>query len=448
MHNQQQAIKEAITSYEAALKRVDEEIVPLQQTLMALLYGREGTKNPVSAYEPKIHLLRAHLSSLADERSDIQGLMNVHRSLVSSIHLIPPEVWAQIFSLCLPETRYIPWDSKFPPFTLGRVCWRWRAIVLSTPELWSSISLYIPNVSEGKAHPGWMSLFHAFLDRSGTLPASFEIIWQPAKYSQDGIFEEFLPTVIPRVISRVRHLSLSLPDRFVCMFWEEQMPLLESFRLGNEYTAIMEPPTLAGAPRLRSATFDSIYLQPFVWQLPWSNLTEFTSKSCHLDIQRAVHVLKWCPNLETCRMRVIPNLHNALFGVSLSPMDPDEKIVMKSLKSLAITIGTNENVFPLLDALNLPVLEHMEISCATSIDVNNGTRRIWPKPYILALVKRSSCQLRRLVFKNIQPLYDIELKDLVERVPSLVEFDASLDGRDALHPEIKEVLRRRRALAL
>ncbi|ESK97341.1 hypothetical protein Moror_17772 [Moniliophthora roreri MCA 2997] len=443
MHDQQEVIKEAITSYEAALKRVDDEILPLQQSLTALLHGREGTINPVSAYEPKIRLLKAHLSSMADERSDIQHLLAVHKSLVSSIHLVPPEVWAHIFILCLPDTRYIPWDSNFSPFIFGRVCWRWRAIVLSTPKLWASISLLIPSPSEKDRRPGWIPLVHAFLNRSATVPVSLEITWHPVKYSRDEVnFEDILPDIVLCTSPRLRHLSLSLPDSCVRMFWDATMPLLETFSLRNEYKEI-SPPTSINAPRLHSATFDSIYLQPIEWHFSWSTLTEFISKSCYLDVQRAVHLLSWCPRLERCRMRIIPNRVDAPF--SPPPIGLDEKIVMKSLKSFGIIIGSNENVFALLDALNLPVLEEMEISCATAISVASGRMRIWPKPYILALLSRSKCRLRKLVFSNIYPLYEVELRDLVERVPSLEGFDVLLEGRDALQHDIAEILHRRKS---
>ncbi|KAJ7868299.1 hypothetical protein B0H13DRAFT_1511581, partial [Mycena leptocephala] len=57
---------------------------------------------------------------------------------------LPPEILALIFIQCLPD-HVFPSLSTAPLLLCG-ICHRWREVVLSTPNLWSSISLYFAAV--------------------------------------------------------------------------------------------------------------------------------------------------------------------------------------------------------------------------------------------------------------------------------------------------------------
>ncbi|KAJ7112501.1 hypothetical protein C8R44DRAFT_882272 [Mycena epipterygia] len=57
---------------------------------------------------------------------------------------LPYELISQIFVYCLPLHRRVPPTRKRAPLQLAQICSQWRAVVLSTPNLWSSIYLEFP----------------------------------------------------------------------------------------------------------------------------------------------------------------------------------------------------------------------------------------------------------------------------------------------------------------
>ncbi|KAF9482921.1 hypothetical protein BDN70DRAFT_918728 [Pholiota conissans] len=98
---------------------------------------------------------------------------NVHDLLTSRL---PPEVVSRIFIKFLPASvsrsysinmnRRKPFDElpTTTPFLLGSVSTRWRAVTLSTPPLWTSISIDLTYTSEAFA-----ILLQEWLERSGGL---------------------------------------------------------------------------------------------------------------------------------------------------------------------------------------------------------------------------------------------------------------------------------------
>ncbi|KAL1657858.1 hypothetical protein GGF50DRAFT_38425, partial [Schizophyllum commune] len=62
------------------------------------------------------------------------------KSLLSPIQCLPPELLSRIFLLAVPDIWYrAPSGGMTLPF--ASVCSRWRAVALSMPQLWSSITI-------------------------------------------------------------------------------------------------------------------------------------------------------------------------------------------------------------------------------------------------------------------------------------------------------------------
>ncbi|KII92014.1 hypothetical protein PLICRDRAFT_104006, partial [Plicaturopsis crispa FD-325 SS-3] len=98
----------------------------------------EETKR-LSVLETELARMQAIVDRLARERNEAEKTVRTHRDLLSLARALPPELLSEIFVHCLPEDT-TP-NVRRAPLLLGRVCRRWRAISLSTPQLWSSISI-------------------------------------------------------------------------------------------------------------------------------------------------------------------------------------------------------------------------------------------------------------------------------------------------------------------
>ncbi|PBK91099.1 hypothetical protein ARMGADRAFT_1166656 [Armillaria gallica] len=154
--------------------RVADQGPPLEGRLPQLLQSNDApTDADVIFFERKP--LSALLSTL---KSDIAQ----HEKAVHPIRRLPPEVLSEIFLQCIDEggteneasrfseeTLLRPKTSLDPsqcPWTLSKVCSKWRAISLSFPRLWSNIHLYVRD----KKPPQSIRTLNLQLHRSGTHP--------------------------------------------------------------------------------------------------------------------------------------------------------------------------------------------------------------------------------------------------------------------------------------
>ncbi|KAJ6539587.1 hypothetical protein B0H19DRAFT_1382235, partial [Mycena capillaripes] len=73
----------------------------------------------------------------------------------------------RMFSSVFAEDQFL--EPHHPPWILGQICGRWRAIALSTPRLWCSLMLVSSSV-ESLPIASILSLVSAYIERSGQLP--------------------------------------------------------------------------------------------------------------------------------------------------------------------------------------------------------------------------------------------------------------------------------------
>jgi hypothetical protein len=87
---------------------------------------------------------------------------------------VPSEIWAVIFTDCLPDEDFIWPDPAAAPLVLCTVCKKWRSVVRLTSELWSSIHV---EVSLGKDVREVMKGVARWLSWSGTRPLAISCTW-------------------------------------------------------------------------------------------------------------------------------------------------------------------------------------------------------------------------------------------------------------------------------
>ncbi|KDQ62007.1 hypothetical protein JAAARDRAFT_123034, partial [Jaapia argillacea MUCL 33604] len=121
--------------------------------------------------EVELRKLRRRISALEEKRDFTQSRCTNIISLLAPIRRLPPEIISKIFAHTLGPGLVDP--LKHPlPVLLTHVCSYWRHIALSTPTLWSSLSVeprYDHNSAQTK------QILDEFLARSGTAPLSIFI---------------------------------------------------------------------------------------------------------------------------------------------------------------------------------------------------------------------------------------------------------------------------------
>ncbi|KZP10520.1 hypothetical protein FIBSPDRAFT_717320, partial [Athelia psychrophila] len=129
----------------------------------------------ISELDREISRFRAAIAELELKRATLQSFANFHKALLNPVSRLPAEVLSQIFQQCVivpwtdtaRDAKYYPGDNK-TPMAIASVGRQWRDVALSTPRLWSAISLVL-RPKHAKQH---IALASMWLSRAGNSPLS------------------------------------------------------------------------------------------------------------------------------------------------------------------------------------------------------------------------------------------------------------------------------------
>ncbi|KZP04485.1 hypothetical protein FIBSPDRAFT_767383, partial [Athelia psychrophila] len=135
-----------------------------------------ATLADISELDREISRFRAAIEELELKRTALQSFADAQKSLICPVSRLPAEVLSQIFQQCV----IVPWmdpdirrdgdycgDNK-TPMAIASVSRPWRDVALSTPRLWSAISLVL-RPKDAKQH---IALASMWFSRSGDSPLS------------------------------------------------------------------------------------------------------------------------------------------------------------------------------------------------------------------------------------------------------------------------------------
>jgi hypothetical protein len=225
---------------------------------------------------------------------------------------LPPELIAQIFLALGVQDRNV----------CVQICRTWRTIALSTPQLWSTVSIFL---TEHK-YDDQMFYVQIICDRAGVLPLSVTLHSMAKKFYR--FIGQFLrhrspiPTLVP-YLSRIKDLSLSLSEvgiQSFCQLPVGSFPLLEScaiwVSIGRRTSEQLLPTTaLESAPHLQRFTFNDQSAPHFdlsLLRLP-SNLIYLNVES-NLAPSKLLDILRQCPDLEELDPVKIEFIHSNYTG--------------------------------------------------------------------------------------------------------------------------------------
>lgn len=95
--------------------------------------------------DKRIDMLEDSLREIRQSRQKEAAQIDKYHATNSSHRKLAPELLSTIFKYTLKYVE-LPYRFKNSPFTLMRVCAKWRQVAFYTPTLWSSI--YIDNISK------------------------------------------------------------------------------------------------------------------------------------------------------------------------------------------------------------------------------------------------------------------------------------------------------------
>ncbi|KAJ6478820.1 hypothetical protein C8R47DRAFT_1219364 [Mycena vitilis] len=84
------------------------------------------------------------IAGLVDQRDNLGAYVAAHRALVSPARRLPLDILREIFAARLPTHRNCVMSASEAPVLLGRISSAWRAISLSTPQLWARLHIAEP----------------------------------------------------------------------------------------------------------------------------------------------------------------------------------------------------------------------------------------------------------------------------------------------------------------
>ncbi|KAF8634096.1 hypothetical protein AX17_004286 [Amanita inopinata Kibby_2008] len=300
---------------------------------------------------------------------------------VFPINRLPPEVMARVFKHCLPEPGEVEENpNDVAPLLLGRVRSSWQALAYSTPELWSTLNLYIGRGGRNVRH--FTGFITAWLEKSGKLPLNIHLFVPISEKLLDSILE-----CLYRYRSRWEILSIVLLTRIPLPPMGD-LPLLQSFRYTEWLSGGHLDLPFASAPRLTELEWT--YGRRVVGHsgVPWHQLTRL-SFGKGITSDDAIEAIQNCPEL-------------LYFSASVNGDEmertrslPGHQVELRKLRMLFINM--NSDCSPLLRSLTLPELAVFTLS----IDHRRGQ---WPENFVLRrihrellrLFTRSKCKLDRL----------------------------------------------------
>ncbi|KAF9450730.1 hypothetical protein P691DRAFT_809564 [Macrolepiota fuliginosa MF-IS2] len=422
--------------------------------------GAGATQDNPLPQEQRLEALTATISELQDsltalqlQRDTLNTQLTNYKAAISPIRRLLPEILQEIFIQCLPATHNPIMDSREVPLLLNRVCHFWRQVAYTTPRLWSSIHISIPETSLSmrfgsiRTKSPALSDISAWLSRSGALPLSISIshVEPMADYylpSTNDTIRHYLD-VLARFKSRWRSLLLLIPlyDWMDTLgkLRADELPMLEEIYISGplpyvdngtgygsvtlkDLTPLAKDSGILLTPTLRRVAIPFTGQSTLRMPINWQNLTslELLGGSCAYFLSEAARVLVLCGSkLETCTISFL----RVLFD-SLHENQSYGRIHLPNLYSITlIEEGPSSVTSEFLRSLHAPRLRHFGYEQRASWDSQDATQFL-----LQGLVRSFSTFLTQLV----QPLEELSLV-----VEDMAEVD--VEGILQLVPELKRL---------
>ncbi|KAJ7504679.1 hypothetical protein B0H11DRAFT_2347342 [Mycena galericulata] len=334
---------------------------------------REFTRGRIAELDSEIAALKISLTRLKLERKTLRGQLDEY---VYPVLTLPNEIVSEIFLQRIDSCGGSTSNPASPLF-LGHICHKWREIAVSTPSLWTTISLTLADITSPDSR---LRLLEIWLARSRDCPLSISLIDDGPWPDAVSIANQFVAAIVPHC-RRWHALQLKMRFRDFLQI-QGELPLLRELficPLDPDITQISGGPSqiFQWAPKLEMLILNSaINLDTF--KFPWHQLM-FLHVMEGGSLQDLVQILRTAVNLTHLGAQHVYSQDDTV--IDLPPISP-----LPHLGTLAIGRFAHPSINlhrQLLDLLTLPALTHLEIVESLL-------------PAVEGLITRSQCPLDAL----------------------------------------------------
>lgn len=364
--------------------------------------------------DAEIFRLRSLVISLQNRREEMRIRRDGYNSLLAPIRRLPNEVLNDIFLLCRGENYLCgPGQSAvWPPLllTLGEVCVYWRKTIVSTPSLWSAISVDIDEEHEGPS----FGLLDLYLRRSGQSPLTISL---RIGYTEQEKAEQVLQRLIQHS-HRWRYVTLYLDSNIfrgdTIMALRGKLPLLQRLELEADFDLEEEenPDNLELQAFESMPSMHTLHLGACSsrMMLPWAQVVHLDRREC--TPSQFLRCLSLCTNVETVEVSGC-NCYDAVVHAGNDwPAGMIRNVTSPRLRTFSLTLDEQETLSSLFGAVTFPSV--------TSISIRSWQDKKfkWPQDLFTSFISRSSCNLRTLCLYNIF-IPDVHLIAILQMLPTL-----------------------------
>ncbi|KAJ7679227.1 hypothetical protein DFH06DRAFT_1166064 [Mycena polygramma] len=321
----------------------------------------------LNALDEEMKRLRRSINELNTKRVALAADIDAHLALLTPVRHLPDDILREIFMSSLPTTHNAVMASREAPFLLCHVASRWRNIALSTPQLWSSLHLVIPDQPRSQ---NIYALVEQWLARSGTLPLSISVAISSSMNSE--VVTASPLDLLVAVSNRWKSVEFAAsPDyrgdwlcRSLSALHPADVPILTSFKFNSADKTMLSSPFLA-TPTLSSV---SLLFIPHDFRrdsaFSWHSITRLQMGSkqqgyvwggCEIPV-----TLQHCINLEVCTLTIVDTPAHQI---------PNEPIELPHLKSLSVICQERRIARAIIRCINAPELVHLE--CSEPLDASS-----------------------------------------------------------------------------
>lgn len=335
--------------------------------------------------ENRIDHILSLLEPLLRARDECKQLLSAHVNILSPARRIPPEIWSDIFTRCLSEEEHIPIDCTQPPLLLTQICRKWRSFALSTPQLWTSISVEARGSAPSECYS---RVVEDWLSRSGTLLLS-------VKVDTTGYLGQYLVAILISFGTRVKSLDIMAQADERQKIIDACMPALIglSFRGSGILRSLQLSGPLPNLRRLLLPGMNDLMSIAF----PWAELT-FLDITLTIQYNECFTIFYRCHSLCRLALHHIVGAHDGFHR---------GRITLRSV--IFLHLCPESGVVTLLDHLTLPNLREANIAERSSTGRSNEV--------VLSFLARSACPLVTLTISGYVP--SNKLREIVSWVRTL-----------------------------
>ncbi|KAF5390790.1 hypothetical protein D9757_004430 [Collybiopsis confluens] len=416
----------------------------------------QEAENAATDLESQIQLMQASISQLTTQRESIVANIQAYRTVLHPIRRLPREVILEIFEWCVGVNSIEPDsvvtddpDLKLPglrvvsslssakaPWILGHISRSWRKIVLSSPNLWSSVSIFLrtehPTAAvQRRVELAQVSLLALYLTRSQDYPLSLYVNSLHAShpllsmlYAQSYRWRN---AVLYLPVEALRDLSFSIkgavPLLRSLLFSITRDPTSSSPAQQNWESVMTSDVTVDAfrfAPSLKCLATSQIPSFPSIFSIPWDQLIRFECNLKGEAYQQSGNMM----NVDI--IRKASDIRMAMFRCCFSPslrFFGQEPLLHRHLHTLNLfsVLDSNPNiphVAQFLNLITLPVLR--QLSIRTQRRESNGA-----EDTVVKFVERSGAKFLKALSINDMPMSVEGTRKLMRIIPNVEHLGLS-----------------------